>query len=148
MAAVVALAAGRTIRCRTEASVAAAGLRWHWPAGPVPLSTAEVELAATEDRAPPPIAVYSARLAEIKKKPIPINDHLLGRPCSQPTCCGFWFRLAFGGCCCSAFCISVRPSWICWKFRRSVSPPGAWMIDEGSPAVGSSSSSFSEPEYR
>lgn len=68
MAAVVALAAGRTIRCRTEASVAAAGSRWHWPAGPVPLSTAEVELAATEDRAPPPIAVYSARLAEIEKK--------------------------------------------------------------------------------
>lgn len=41
----------------------------------------------------------------------------------------------------------VRPSWICWKFLRNVSPPGACMMLLGSPASAGSSSSFSEPEY-
>lgn len=43
--------------------------------------------------------------------------------------------------------LSVRPSCICWKFLRSVSPPGACTILLGSPANAGSSSSLSEPEY-
>lgn len=39
-------------------------------------------------------------------------------------------------------------TWICWKFLLSVSPPGAWTMDEGSPATAGSSSSFSDPLYR
>lgn len=45
-------------------------------------------------------------------------------------------------------CVKVLPSWICWKLRRKVSPPGAWTIDDGSPANAGSSSSFSLPLYR
>lgn len=55
--------AGRTNRYRNGASAVTAGWRWHWPADPVPLSDAEVELAAREDPVPPPVAVYSGRRA-------------------------------------------------------------------------------------
>lgn len=57
------------------------------------------------------------------------------------TCCGFWLRFGGG---CSAF--AGLPSWICWKLRLRVSPPGAWIIEDGSPATCGSSSSFSLPE--
>lgn len=59
------VAVGRTNRCPNEALGVAAGWRWHWPADPVPLSDAEVVLAAREDPVPPPVAVYSARHAAI-----------------------------------------------------------------------------------
>lgn len=44
--------------------------------------------------------------------------------------------------------VKVLPSWICWKFLRNVSPPGAWTMDDASPANAGSSSSFSLPLYR
>lgn len=47
----------------------------------------------------------------------------------------------------STFWLRVLPSWICWKFLRKVSPPGAWTMLLGSPAIWGSSSSFSDPEY-
>lgn len=55
--------------------------------------------------------------------------------------------LSFAGTLLSMSWDNVLPSWICWKLRRRVSPPGAWTIDEGSPATAGSSSSFSLPLY-
>lgn len=78
------------------------------------------------------------------------NTGCLSRVCCGG-CAGLPLRLA---CCCigdcgfCSFCwaAAMRPSWICWKLRRNVSPPGAWIIDDGSPAICGSSSSLSEPE--